>query len=191
MGSKRKILIASTGASGSIYFDQIIKKLEQHSNLFKEVAIVLSKNAKDVFNYELNKEFITPKNNTFKLYNHNDYFVPFASGSSSFDSMIIIPCSMGTLARIANGISENLITRAADVMLKERRNLVLVTRETPLNTIHIDNMKKISMAGGLIFPASPSFYFNQKTIEDVVDNLISRVLNSINIDTNFKKWQEK
>ena len=113
---------------------------------------------------------------------------PFASGSGGFDAMVICPCSMGTMGRIATGISDSLITRSADVMLKERKNLVLVTRETPLNLIHINNMQTLTQAGAIIFPASPSFYHKPQTIEEAVLTVTKRVLSLIDVPTNFKKW---
>ncbi|MFC2138288.1 UbiX family flavin prenyltransferase, partial [Bacteroidota bacterium] len=112
----------------------------------------------------------------FFKYDVNDFFSPAASGSANYDAMIIIPCSMGTLGKIAHGTSDDLIIRAADVMLKEKRKLILVPRETPYNLIHIENMKLITLAGGIICPASPSFYSKPETINDLVDTIVERVL---------------
>jgi len=116
---------------------------------------------------------------------------PFASGSSNYTSMIICPCSMGTLGRIASGISNDLTTRAADVVLKERRKLVIVARETPYNLIHIENMKKITEAGGIICPATPSFYSNPKTFNELALTVVDRVINLIELENNAYKWGDK
>ena len=183
---KRKIVIAVTGASGSVYAKILFEKLATVKDKFEEIGVVFSANARDIWNYELNEEFnpVLP----FKVYQKNDFYAPFASGSSQFDTMIICPCSMGTLGRIANGISNDLITRAADVMLKEKRNLILVPRETPYNLIHIENMKTVTLAGGIICPATPSFYSKPKTIEDAVETVIERILKLGGIDIDAFEW---
>ena len=185
---KKKIILAITGASGSIYAQQIINRLIENNiqSQIDEVNIVFSANAQDVWEHELgsfNKAEIP-----FKIYGKNDFNAPFASGSAGFDTMIIIPCSMGTLGRIAQGISNDLISRAADVILKERRKLILVTRETPLNLIHINNMKTITEAGGIICPATPSFYSKPQTINDVVQTVTDRVLNLAGIQIDNYRW---
>ncbi|HSM46684.1 MAG TPA: UbiX family flavin prenyltransferase [Draconibacterium sp.] len=145
---KRKIVVAVTGASGAIYASLLFKKLREIKNQLSEVAVVFSTNAKDIWKYELKDTFepVFP----FRVYEKDDFYAPFASGSSSFDTLIVCPCSMGTLGRIAHGISDDLITRAADVILKERRKLILVPRETPFSLIHLENMKIITLAGGII-----------------------------------------
>ncbi len=185
---KKKIVIAITGASGSIYAQQIINKLTESNiqNQLNEVNIVFSSNAQAVWLHELGS--FNEAEIPFKIYEKNDFNAPFASGSAGFDTMIIIPCSMGTLGRIAHGISNDLISRAADVILKERRKLILVTRETPLNLIHINNMKTITEAGGIICPASPSFYSKPQTINDVVQTVTDRVLNLAGIETKSYRW---
>lgn len=151
-----------------------------------EVNIVFSSNARDVWLHELGSfdETEIP----FKIYGKNDFNAPFASGSAGFDTMIIIPCSMGTLGRIAQGISNDLISRAADVILKERRKLILVTRETPLNLIHINNMKTITEAGGIICPATPSFYSKPQTINELVQTVTDRVLSLAGLETDGYQW---
>ncbi len=179
-----KIIIAVTGASGSIYAKRIFHHLSNFKNL--EIGVVFSKNAKDVWQYELQEEIQIP----YKIYDKNDFMAPFASGSAKYTSMIIIPCSMGTLARIANGFSDDLITRSADVILKERRKLVCVVRETPYNLIHLKNMVQITEAGGIILPATPSFYALPKTIEEVCDSVVLRALESIGLDTKSYQWGE-
>ena len=158
---KRKIIIAITGASGSIYSKLLLDTLSTFQNI--EVGVLLSDNAKIVWKTELENE--NYNNYPFTFYNKNDFNAPFASGSANYDTMVVIPCSMGTLGRIAQGISNDLLTRAADVILKERRKLILVARETPYSLIHINNMKLVTEAGGIICPATPSFYSQPKTIE--------------------------
>ncbi|PKP47076.1 MAG: 3-octaprenyl-4-hydroxybenzoate carboxy-lyase [Bacteroidetes bacterium HGW-Bacteroidetes-12] len=143
-----------------------------------------SDNAKNVWKYELEEEIKTK----FKIYSQDNFFTPFASGSSEYNNMIICPCSMGSMAKIANGLASDLLSRAADVILKERGKLVLLTREMPYNLVHIENMKKITLAGGIICPASPSFYHHPKTIEELVDTVIIRALKLLNIKTESKFW---
>lgn len=181
-----KVAIAVTGASGSIYAKVLLDKLTVLQQQFEEVSLVMSDNAKDVWNLELgNKSY---ESYPFKTYNKNDFYAPFASGSAKYDTLIICPCSMGTLARIASGISNDLITRAADVILKERRKLILVTRDTPLSLIHINNMKTITEAGGIICPASPSFYSNPKTFEELAATVVDRVLDLAGFQHDTYRW---
>ena len=182
----KQIAIGVTGASGSIYAARLFEKLKQSSFDNANVAVVFSEKGEQVFRYEIgSEEFnIIP----FKKYNNNDFLAPFASGSSLFDTFIVAPCSMGTLARIANGTADNLICRAADVMLKERRQLILITRETPLNLIHLKNMEQITLSGGIICPASPSFYSKPATIEQVVDTVVDRVLKLAGIAIDTYRW---
>ena len=182
----KKIIIAVTGASGSIYAKQLIRHLYNLKSQINDVAIVFSKNAIDVWKHELGS--FNEEEMPFKIYKQNDFYAPFASGSAKFDTMIICPCSMGTLGRIAHGISDDLITRAADVILKEKQRLILVTRETPLNQIHINNMKIIAGAGGVIFPASPSFYSKPNNITEVVDTVVKRVLDLAEINIESYRW---
>ena len=126
----------------------------------------------------------------FKIYASNDYYAPFASGSSSYDTLIICPCSMGTMGRIAAGTSDNVIARTADLMRKERRKLICVARDTAYNLIHINNMKTITEAGGIICPASPSFYSRPETFEDLAATVIDRVLSLAEIDNESYRWSE-
>ncbi|MBL0046605.1 MAG: UbiX family flavin prenyltransferase [Bacteroidetes bacterium] len=185
---KQKIVVAITGASGSIYAKVLLQKLQQLTNQIETVGLVMSDNAKDVWKYELqNTEY---EKFPFKMYSKSDFFAPFASGSARFSSMIICPCSMGTLARIAAGISNDLTTRAADVMLKERRKLILITRDTPLSLIHINNMKLITEAGGIICPASPSFYSLPKTFEELAATVVDRALDLAGLQINSFRWKE-
>jgi 4-hydroxy-3-polyprenylbenzoate decarboxylase len=187
--TKRKIVVAITGASGAIYAQLLLKKLQQLSGQINEVAIIMSDNAKQVWQFELD-------NNDYaqmpcKIYPKNDFMAPFASGSARFDTMVIVPCSMGTLGRIASGTSDDLITRAADVILKERRKLILVARDTPLNLIHIRNMQTVTEAGGIICPAIPSFYSKPKTIEDLAMTVVNRVVDLIGLEHESYRWNEE
>lgn len=181
---KRKIIIAITGASGSIYAKLLLNALATKTHL--EVGVLMSDNAKIVWSTELENEDYN--NYPFTFYTKNDFNAPFASGSAKYDTMVIIPCSMGTLGRIANGISNDLLTRAADVILKERRKLILVARETPYSLIHINNMKLTTEAGGIICPATPSFYSLPKTIEEVAKTVVDRVIDLMDIENESYRW---
>ena len=183
---KNKIVIAITGASGSIYAQLLLNKLQQLSNQIDELAIVMSDNAKDVWNFELGND--SYQSFPYKIYNKNDFMAPFGSGSAKFNTMVVVPCSMGTLGRIAAGISDDLITRAADVILKERRKLILVARDTPLNLIHIRNMQTITEAGGIICPAVPSFYSKPATIEDLALTVVSRIIDLMGLENDSYRW---
>jgi flavin prenyltransferase len=190
MSSKRKIIIAITGASGSIYAKLLLDVLstlrQAQEDNFLEIGVLLSDNAKIVWKTELDSE--NYKDYPFTFYDKNDFNAPFASGSAKYDTMVVIPCSMGTLGRIANGLSNDLLTRAADVILKERRKLILVARDTPLSLIHINNMKLITETGGIICPATPSFYSQPKTIEEVAKTVVDRVLDLMDIENKTFRW---
>lgn len=181
-----KIVVAITGASGSIYAKVLLDKLMQNKHQFEELSIVMSANAKTVWQTELgNKDF---ENYAVRYFEKNDFTAPFASGSAKYNIMFVVPCSMGTLGRIATGVSDDLITRAADVMLKERRKLILLPRETPYNLIHIKNMETITLAGGIICPATPSFYSKPATFEELAATVIDRALALANIETTGFQW---
>jgi len=183
-----KLAIAVTGASGSIYARVLLDKIGKLKGQLSEVSLVFSDNAKDVWALELgNRDY---ENYSFKLYAKTDFYAPMASGSAKYNTLIICPCSMGTMARIASGISNDLITRAADVMLKERRKLILVTRDTPLSLIHINNMKTVTEAGGIICPASPSFYSSPKTFEELAATVIDRVIDLAGLEQDSYRWGE-
>jgi 4-hydroxy-3-polyprenylbenzoate decarboxylase len=187
--NKHKIVVAVTGASGSIYAKVLLDKLEKLKDQIEAVGVIMSDNAKDVWKHELgNSDY---EKIPFTIYNKSDFYAPFASGSAKYDAMIICPCSMGTLARIASGISNDLTTRAADVMLKERRKLILINRDTPLSLIHINNMKTITEAGGIICPASPSFYSNPKDFEALAATVIDRAIDLCGLDQESYRWGEK
>lgn len=185
---KKKIIVAITGASGSIYSKLLLDNLLILSDQIETVGIVMSDNAKEVWRFELDNEAYN--NYPYAFYEKMDFNAPFASGSAKFDTMIIIPCSMGTLGRIAHGISNDLISRAADVVLKERRKLIAVVRDTPFSLIHINNMKAVTEAGGIICPASPSFYSLPKSIEEVAQTVVSRVIDLAGFDQDSYRWNE-
>ncbi len=185
---KKKIVIAITGASGAIYAKLLLEKLQQLSAQITEIAVVMSDNAKEVWKFELDNEDYN--NYPFKFYAKNDFMAPFASGSAKFDTMVVIPCSMGTLGRIASGVSDDLISRAADVILKERRKLILVARDMPFNIIHIRNMQTVTEAGGIICPAVPSYYSKPKTIEELAMTVINRVIDLIGLENESYRWNE-
>lgn len=186
----RKIIVAITGASGSIYSESLLNKLLQAKDQWDELGVILTENAKEVWKTELENDpdMYREKKYPVKFYGTMDFSAPFASGSGQYDTMIIIPCSMGTLGRIASGISNDLITRAADVILKERRKLICVIRDTPYNLIHIRNMETITLAGGIICPATPSFYSKPKTIEQVASTVVDRVLDLAGFDIKTFRW---
>ena len=186
---KKKIIVAITGASGSVYAKILLEKLNLLQSQLDDVGVVMSDNAKDVWKYELeNSDY---ENISFKTYSKKDFTAPFASGSAQYETMIVCPCSMGTMARIASGISDDLVTRAADVILKERRKLILVIRDTPYNLIHIENMKRITEAGGMICPASPSYYSRPKSIEQLAETVVDRVLDLAGLKIEAYRWSGK
>lgn len=185
---KRKIAVGITGASGAIYAKVLLDKLTILQPELAAVGVVMSDNARDVWRYELENEAFTQY--PFTFYGKNDFMAPFASGSAMYDTLIICPCSMGTLGRIASGISNDLLTRAADVMLKERRKLILGVRETPYNLIHIRNMETITLAGGIICPATPSFYGRPKTHEEIAATVVDRMLQLAGFDIPTYRWSE-
>ena len=185
---QHKIVIAITGASGSIYAKVLLDKLAALNTQIAQVGIVMSKNAKEVWETELgNNDF---NNYPFNYYEKFDFNAPFASGSAGYNTMIVAPCSMGTLGRIAAGISDDLITRAADVVLKERRKLILMVRETPYNLIHIKNMETVTLAGGIICPATPSFYSRPTTIEQAAATVVDRVIDLAGLKQDSYRWGE-
>lgn len=189
MGNKKKIIVAITGASGAIYAKLLLDNLLKLADQIEKVGVVMSDNAKEVWRYELgNEEY---DNYPFTFYHKMDFNAPFASGSAKFDTMIIIPCSMGTLGRIAHGISNDLISRAADVILKERRKLIAVVRDTPFNLIHINNLKTVAEAGGIICPASPSFYSLPKTIKEVAQTVVNRAIDLAGLEQDSYRWNEE
>lgn len=184
--SMNKIVVAVTGASGSIYAKLLLDKLFSIKSQWSALSIVITDNAKLVWQTELEQNDYNKYE--AKYYEKNDFMAPFASGSGNYNTMIIIPCSMGTVGRIATGISNDLISRAADVILKENRKLICVVRETPYNLIHLKNMETITQAGGIICPATPSFYSNPKTIEEVVATVVDRVIDLAGLKIETFRW---
>lgn len=188
MKDRKKIVVAVTGASGSVYAKVLFDKLASLNDQVERVGVVMSDNAKDVWQYELGNKGYADYD--FDHYDKRDFFAPFASGSAGYDTMLVCPCSMGTLGRIAHGISDDLVTRSADVILKERRKLILVARETPLNLIHLRNMQLITEAGGIICPATPSFYSLPKSLEEVAATVVDRVLQLAGLSLDAYRWGE-
>src|SRR5919205_4661656 len=179
---RNKILLAITGASGALYAKLLLDKLTAIQHQWQELSVVMSNNAKEIWKTELGDE----RYNSYpaRYFDKYDFNAPFASGSAKYNIMIVAPCSMGTLGRIAAGISDDVITRAADVVLKERRKLILMVRDTPYNLIHIQNMERVTLAGGIICPATPSFYSKPATIEAVAATVVDRVLDLAGLDIN-------
>ena len=186
------ILIAITGASGVIYGTELLKALKQ---LKIETGLLVSDSAKTVIKYELENYWENDLKELKQLADHyyeaNELDSSINSGSFKFDSLVIIPCSMKTVSAIANGYASNSIVRVADVALKERRELVLVPRETPLRDVHLENMLRISKEGGIILPAMPAFYHNPNNINDMTDFIVGKVLDILKIDNEmFKRWEK-
>ena len=185
---RRKIILAVTGASGSVYALKLLQKLQQLNSPPEEIAVIFSDTAREIWEAETGQRFVASY--PAKEYGNKSFYAPFASGSSQFDAMIICPASMGTIGRIANGTSDDLIARSADVMLKERRRLILVPREAPYNLTHINNLKTVTLAGAIVCPASPSFYSNPKTIDDLLMTVVDRIIDLAGFDSNGFRWME-
>ena len=182
----KKIVVAISGASGSIYAKRLLDNLVQTSH---QVAIVMSEHALQIWQTEL--EGFDIRSYDRPIYGIKDFSVPFVSGSNAWDACVVIPASMGMLGRIAHGYSDDAIARTADVQLKERKQLILVLRETPYNLVQIENMKLLTLAGAIIFPATPSFYSKPKTIEESVDTVVARLLDHLGIENHLRKrWRE-
>lgn len=184
----RKIILAITGASGSIYALKLLEKLKHVKNPPDEIAVIFTDTAKEIWEAETGQKY--SPGYTEKEYRNNTFHASFASGSSSYDTLIICPASMGTIGRIANGTSDDLIARTADVMLKERRRLIIVPREAPYNLIHINNMKTLALSGAIICPATPSFYSNPKTIDDLVMTVVNRIIDLAGFENDSYRWME-
>ena len=182
----KKIAVAITGASGSLYARQLLQKLERLKEQVSELSIVMTDNAKQVWQTELGDE----QYDSFsaRYFSTKDFTAPFASGSAGYDALIIVPWSRGTMGRIAAGISNDLISRAGDVMLKERKKLILVIRDTPYNLVHIRNMETVTLAGGIICPASPSFYSRPATIEEAAATVVDRVIDLAGLKNESFRW---
>lgn len=183
---KRKIVLAIGGSSGSIYAKLLMDKLSKLENV--TVGVVMSDNA--IVNWKIELGEFDQSVYPFNFYKKNDFMAPFASGSAKYDTMIVCPSSMGLLSRIASGISNDLTTRAADVILKERRKLIIVPRETPYNLIHLRNMTSLTEAGAIICPATPSFYSNPQTLDEICNTVVDRVLDLAGFDIDTYRWSE-
>lgn len=181
-----KLVVAISGASGAPYARRFLDFLAAHgSENGVETELVFSSTGRQVWNHEIGAE----PNYPFRTYLNQDFTAPFASGSSRYDAMVVIPCSAGSLARIAHGISQDLIGRAADVMLKEKRKLVLVLRETPISLVHARAITEVILAGATVLPASPSFYSGQTTVDGLIDTVVARVLDHIELPHELmKRW---
>lgn len=184
----RKIVLAIGGSSGSIYAQRLMTKLANIGNDLT-VGVLMSDNA--IINWDIEIGPFDKKVWPFTFYNKNDFNAPFASGSARYDTMIVCPCSMGLLGRISAGLSDDLTTRAADVILKERRKLIIVPRETPYNLIHLRNMLSLTEAGAIICPATPSFYSRPQTVEEIADTVVDRVMDlaGLHMDKTYR-WGE-
>lgn len=180
------IIVTLTGASGIIYG---VKLLEALKELKIETGLLISNPAREVIKHESDKSFEEIKKLANKYYEVNDISSEINSGSCLFDSLVIVPCSMKTLSSIANGYADNSITRVADVALKESRKTIIVPRETPLRSVHIENMLKISKEGAVILPAMPAFYNKPQTLEDSANFIVGKILDSLNIPNNlYNRW---
>ncbi len=181
----QRVVLGVTGASGSIYAQQLLVMLSAHERV-GEVVLVMSDNGKRVWNYELGA--LPQESAKVRFEDNHNLFADVASGSVRAMGMIIAPCSMSTLGRIAHGVGDNLICRAADVMLKERRPLVVIPREMPLSLIHIESMRQLTLAGGIVCPASPTFYGRPQNIGDAVRTVAERTLDLMGLDTPAQRW---
>ena len=182
-----KILVAITGASGTLYAQRLLDNLDPRQH---EVHVVLSNYAQQVIAEELPGGLRLPDG--VKTHNLKSMNLPFASGSNPPDAMVVIPCTMGTIGRIAHGYSEDVLLRAADVVLKEKKKLILVPRETPLSLIHVKNFELLLLAGATLIPANPSFYARPQTIQEVVDTVVARVLDHLGVPQKLApRWAEE
>lgn len=182
-----KILAAITGASGALYAQRLLDNLDARQH---EIHVVLSNYAQVVLAQELPEGLRLPEG--VRAHSLKSMNAPFASGSNPLDAMVVIPCTMGTLGRIAHGFSEDVLLRAADVALKEKRKLILVPRETPLSLVHVKNFELLMLAGAIILPANPSFYHQPATIAEVVDTVVARVLDHLGIENTLSpRWQDE
>jgi 4-hydroxy-3-polyprenylbenzoate decarboxylase len=189
---KKKIVVGITGASGAPYAGRLLSWLEERAKTRDdvEVGVCLSATAPEVWKLECGGDL--RESLPFPSWGMRDYKAPFASGSAGWHAMVVVPCSMGTAARIAHGISDTLLTRAADVMLKERRSLIVVPRETPLSAIHLENLAALARAGALILPAMPSFYGRPTTLEQAIDTVIARILDHLGLEHDLvKRWGDR
>lgn len=183
----KKIIVAVTGASGAIYARKVVEHILRADDI-EHIAVIFSRNGRAVMEYEGEK---LPEDPRIRIFDNDDMFAAPASGSAGYDAMIIVPCSVGSAGRIASGVSSDLIGRAADVMLKERRRLVLVVRETPLSSIHLRNMTLLSECGAVILPACPSFYSRPTDMEQLCDTVASRAAAMLGLPADGYEWHGK
>jgi 4-hydroxy-3-polyprenylbenzoate decarboxylase len=182
---KRKIVVGITGASGAPYARRLLAVLRQKPEI--EVGVCVSRTAQEVWALECGGDLREAVGGP--VWGTNDYKAPFASGSAGWHAMAVVPCSMGTAARIAHGISDTLLSRAADVILKEKRTLVVVPRETPLSLVHLENLTKLARAGAVVLPAMPSFYAKPVTLDDAIDTVVGRVLDHLGVQHDLlRRW---
>lgn len=191
----QRYIVGITGASGSVYAVRLVEELTERGC---EIYIVATDNGRKVLEYEMGFSFpkwidsLNSTNEAVKLYDVNDMFSPIASGSFKTDGMIIVPCSMADAAKLSSGIADNLLIRAGDVMLKEKRKLILVPRETPLNSIHLKNLLSLSELNAVIIPPMPAFYQHPKTIDDIVNGTVGRILEALGLENEiYFKWKGK
>jgi len=182
-----RILVAITGASGAIYTQRLLDRLDPAVH---EIHVITSSYGQIVLKEELPDGLRLAEG--VQLHAAKSMNVPFASGSNAFDTMVILPCTMGTLGRIAHGYSEDALLRAADVMLKENKTLILCPRETPLSLIHVKNMELLLQAGAILLPPNPYFYAGAKTLEDLADTIVARVLDHLGVENEISpRWREE
>jgi len=186
---KPKIVVGITGASGAPYAKRLVAVLSERASRGElELAVCASDTAPQVWALECGGDLREELG--VRVWGGRDYAAPFASGSAGWGAMVVIPCSMSTVAKVAHGISDTLLTRAADVMLKERRPLILVPRETPLSLTHLENLTAVTRAGALVLPAMPSFYGKRATVEDLVDTVVGRTLDHLGVaHTLSARWK--
>ncbi|MEO6190073.1 MAG: UbiX family flavin prenyltransferase [Saprospiraceae bacterium] len=179
-----KIAIGISGSSGTIYAKLLLDKLSKISDI--ELALVVSKNAKANLNIEIPNFDLS----TYGIleYASGDFNAPFASGSAKWDALVVCPCSAGFLAKVSSGLADDLMSRTAQVMLKERKKLILIFRETPLSLIHIENMKTVTLAGGIMCPAIPSFYSGSNNLNDILSSVTNRVIDLLGLESNSFEW---
>ncbi len=183
--TRKKIVVGITGASGAPYARRLLAVLRDRDDV--EVGVCASQNAADVWALECGGDLAGAIG--VPVWGLRDYKAPFASGSAGWHAMAVVPCSMGTAARIAHGISDTLLTRAADVMLKERRTLVVVPRETPLGLVHLENLTSLARAGAVVLPAMPSFYGKPATLDDAIDTVVGRILDHLGLEHGLlRRW---
>jgi 4-hydroxy-3-polyprenylbenzoate decarboxylase len=184
---KRKIVVGITGASGAPYARRLVSCLTTAANDQVELAVCISQTAPEVWALECGGDL--RETIGVPIWGGRDYSAPFASGSAGWHAMVIVPCSMSTVARVAHGISDTLLTRAADVMLKERRTLIVVPRESPLSLVHLENLTALARAGALILPAMPAFYGQPKTLDDAIDTVVGRILDHLGLEHELlRRW---